>query len=834
MTNQSFAPSVYQQAVFDSIAQGSGDIMINAVAGSGKTTTLKQAARLLPPNVSAVFCAFNKHIADELTQALKGTPVAASTIHSIGLGTLYNRSGRPQIEGTKYNKITRDLVDAEGQRLLHAGIDYNRSEASAALLKLANMARLTLTDPKDPQALDRMAARFGIGADAWIFELVARAIAQGNQLAEDRKIIDFTDMLYLPFVWGLQPKRVDWVFVDECQDLNAAQLDLVLKLRAQGGRMVFVGDPKQSIYGFAGADPQSFWAIKSRTNAQELPLSICYRCPSAHLDLARALVPHIEARPNAPEGTVTYAKEDRLAEIVRSGDLVLCRLTAPLISWCIKLIAQRINARVKGRDLGKDLASMVDAVAKLKGFEYQDFLQYLEQYRVNMGKNILAKNQDDEAGVESLNDRVEAIAVCYSNFMAPTIASLKAEIEGLFTDEVAAITFSTVHRAKGLENDRVVLLQPEKMPLIRKGQQRWEVEQEYNLLYVALTRAKHELVILGGLTIAPAPQGPAVELEPLGNVLNALHRSIAAVAAELDQEIAAEAAALDAKPAETVAGAMPLEAWLDQRDPLDYHTITITSSAVAQEAGAILFAQPRPVAINCPFCSAASCICPNVAPPTLTNAEINELNAEDLANDRINALVDSLPQHDQEALQRGQASMPVEALDLTGVGRCNNCTPCRSGRYWDCNNDEDRPLEPLGANLTSRGGDSYDLAGSGFARILGLFDEPGGGYLTGDLPMDQYLDQLEVEAAADALEQAAQGVEGDLNEPPEILGVAEAAERLGRPERTIQLWAKEGRFAGARLISGVWVIPRAAVDNFKEPERGNPNIAQARAQRGQP
>lgn len=799
MTNPTFAPSTYQQAVFDAIANGQGDIMINAVAGSGKTTTLKQAARLLPADVTAVFCAFNKHIADELKLALKGTPVAASTIHSIGLGCLYPAMGRPQIEGTKYNKIVRGMVDAKVDELMHNGVDVNRNEANGALLKLVNMARLTLTDPKDPRALDGMAARFGITAEGWIFDMVERAIAEGTKLAERAKVIDFADMLYLPFVWGLKPAPVQWVFVDECQDLNAAQLDLVLKLRAPGGRMVFVGDPKQSIYGFAGADPQSFWNIKTRTQATELPLSICYRCPAGHLDLARALVPHIEARPEAPAGVVEYMPEDRLGAIARSGDLVLCRLTAPLISWCIKLIAQRVNARVKGRDLGKDLSGMVDAVAKLKGFDFDNFLTHLETYRGNQVKNILAKNPDAEAEVDSVNDRVEAIGVCYQSFMAPSVAALKAEIEGLFTDGESAVTFATVHRAKGLENERVILLQPEKMPLIRKGQKAWEIEQEYNLLYVALTRAKAELVIMGQLTIAPAPAGvPLAEQGVEAVTLNALHRSIATVAAEIDQEAVA-AEALEAAAAKGAYEAAEAEV----ADLYDLHSVTIvndeplTPQAVANEAGKILFGA---VAIAA------------------------EIAAADRANDEINMIVDAMPQHDQEAWARGQATMPIEALDLTGVGRCNDCTACRSGAWWNCTNAEAGPAPAHYAGI-------YEAPEGRPEGPRTAPDEPEG-LAAGDMPLDLYMTLYGAELAADHLEQEESTMpEPDLNECPEVLGVQEVAERLGRPERTIQLWVKAGRFPGARQISGVWVIPRSALAGFAPPQRGNPNIAAARAAR---
>jgi len=91
-----------------------------------------------------------------------------------------------------------------------------------------------------------------------------------------------------------------------------------------------------------------------------LPLSVCYRCPSSHLELARRIVPQIEDRPNAPEGVVEVLHPDRAIEQASPGDLILCRLTAPLINCCLKLIIQGHSARVRGRDLGSQLAALAD------------------------------------------------------------------------------------------------------------------------------------------------------------------------------------------------------------------------------------------------------------------------------------------------------------------------------------------------------------------------------------------------------------------------------------------------------------------------------------------
>ena len=70
------------------------------------------------------------------------------------------------------------------------------------------------------------------------------------------------------------------------------------------------------------------------------------------------------------------------------------------------------------------------------------------------------------------------------------------EIEGLFSDDRPSVILATVHQAKGLEADRVFILYPDNLPMIWENQQPWELKQEMNLKYVALTRAKAELIFV--------------------------------------------------------------------------------------------------------------------------------------------------------------------------------------------------------------------------------------------------------------------------------------------------------------------------------------------------
>lgn len=529
-----FTPSAYQAAIFDFVAHGRGDGLIDAKAGAGKTSTLVECARIVTDR-EALFLAFNTHIADELTRRLAGTNTVAKTIHKVGYACVarHLRGGLRPVDEDKYKHLAYDLVSRTVARLqqrehtletqrrglrAQAAADYamshdtdselervradleiwqlQRHAIATTLADYAHYARVTLTDPRDLAALDALDDHYHIVESLdlpYLPPLVAPLIDAGLEAATHDKHIDFDDMLYLPHVWNLHPTQAAQVYIDEAQDLSAAQLALALKCRAPGGRVLACGDPHQAIYGFAGADSESFWNIQRATHATLLPLSICYRCPTSHLTLAQEIVPEIEARPEAPEGIVGSIQEQQLAQELRGGDLILCRVTAPLVALCIRLIGQRVPARVRGRDIGKGISNLIKQIQAHPAYRtYADLLATLDTYEDEQTA-ILSRRKNGAARVAALHDRLEALRICYEQFPARDADSLRAQIDALFSDKEQLVTLSTVHRAKGLEAERVFIVRRDKMPLTWVGQQPWELAQELNITYVAYTRAKREL-----------------------------------------------------------------------------------------------------------------------------------------------------------------------------------------------------------------------------------------------------------------------------------------------------------------------------------------------------
>ena len=251
-------------------------------------------------------------------------------------------------------------------------------------------------------------------------------------------------------------------------------------------RIVCVGDPNQAIYGFRGADPEAIAKLITLTSAVLLPLNISYRVSKAVCRAAQTIVPELECREDAPEGSVKTIKDSELLQTLQAKDFVLSRTCAPLVKIVFALIRQSKPAYILGRDIGQGL---IDYIDRFKVDSIQDLIANLN----NDLQEKIAKLQDmgkEQAAIQ-LQDKVETILVLCED--CSTIDALKAKIQSLFTDkDNTKIALMTCHKAKGLEADNVYIITPEKMPhpMATSEKQR---KQEMNLKYVAITRAKLNL-----------------------------------------------------------------------------------------------------------------------------------------------------------------------------------------------------------------------------------------------------------------------------------------------------------------------------------------------------
>lgn len=244
-----------------------------------------------------------------------------------------------------------------------------------------------------------------------------------------------------------------------------------------------------SIFGFRGADSNAMTNVTTRLNAQVLPLSICYRCPKSHIELAQQIVPEIEPAPNAIEGTIGWLKQYELAyheQKPRGGDLVLCRVNAPLVSYAYAFMRQGIKVTMRGRKLGEGIVALI---RKLKPNSLEELAFKARDYYDKEHAKLMKKGLDGRAS--ALTERIETLLALMEG--VDNLAQLLRLTESMFNDNSRdGIVFSTVHRAKGDEADRVFILRPDLMPHPKaKGEEQLLAEQ--NIKYVATTRSKNEL-----------------------------------------------------------------------------------------------------------------------------------------------------------------------------------------------------------------------------------------------------------------------------------------------------------------------------------------------------
>ena len=237
-----FIPSKYQKAVYQFIQSCKGNAVVEAVAGSGKSTTIVNAINIIPSDKTILFLAFNKSIVNELQRKVGNIPNCdIKTLHSLGAKQLmyYLHS---QIDDVKYKAYLNQLID---NGIVHmTSEDYGndaKEDWKRNILQLIDLGRVNLC--KDTKELDDIAFKFQLFIVDNEIDVAWKIIQWGKSHTET---IDFTDMIYLPVVLNIRMWQYDWVFIDECQDLNAAQRELFLKCIKPNGRFIAVGDRMQS------------------------------------------------------------------------------------------------------------------------------------------------------------------------------------------------------------------------------------------------------------------------------------------------------------------------------------------------------------------------------------------------------------------------------------------------------------------------------------------------------------------------------------------------------------------------------------------------------------
>lgn len=492
--------SHYQTDIFNFVKNGQGNAVIEASAGSGKTSSLLKCLDFIDEDKRILLTAFNKDIVNVLAKKTKKLKnVTAMTMHGLGLQMLHSNFGKSKLELDEYKYksfITSNLKELTSINTYELSKnDFYKYLTN--IEKYIDFGRYYLAQTiKD---LDFIGEMYDIDAVADEKSIAIQAMDWGKRNLDS---IDYTDMVWLPNVLMCNPYglKFDWIMTDEAQDLNRAQRELMLKCRKINTRMLIFGDEKQCIYSFGGSDPDSFEALKSLPNTVSLPLSISYRCADNIVEFAHQLVPTIEKNNDGRKGVI---EEVSNIDEIKDGDMVLCRTNAPLMQIYNTFIKEGKKCFVRGKDIGNNLKQLVKSTKKENlGNDLKTdgvFVRLYNRLFESRDNLMIHSNIDYETAMQSsiitnFLDMIRALEVLSEGLNNAT--ELIDRISEVFSDRKKnGISLSTIHKAKGLEADRVFIACKSLMPS-KSAKKDWELNQEYNLMYVAYTRAKNMLGFL--------------------------------------------------------------------------------------------------------------------------------------------------------------------------------------------------------------------------------------------------------------------------------------------------------------------------------------------------
>lgn len=504
------SPTDEQEAIISATSRPDS-LMIRAYAGAAKTTTLQLAApRVKSP---ALALAFNKKIAEELKPRLPSQFVVR-TLN--GLGHLawcrtIVASQSIKLDDRKLGKLVTEVSKARRAELSGSQWDQLRQLASGAM----QAGLIPNNEGPNPLVLDTPEIWKEIASSIWIdrddiellTDLAREVLVESIKLAR-QGIISFDDQVYCPVVLGGGWPQFPVLFVDEAQDLSPLNHAMIRLASRADAKLVVVGDPRQAIYAFRGADSKSMDTLSElRADWTRLPLATTFRCPKSIVARQQSHAPGFRAWHSNIEGRVEVFESGegkgwdwyKLRAIQDGPIAVLCRNNAPLMSLAFKLIRRGIGPVMLGRDIGKGLVGLTKKLSPRDETSAESVMAALRDWQ-DREESLARANQAPDSKLDSIVDRAECIRAVLEGSDCRTAGELRAMLERLFARTGGQVTLSSIHRAKGLEWPVVLHLDPWRIPskaakaAAKRGDER-ALEQEWNLKYVCETRTKDVLVL---------------------------------------------------------------------------------------------------------------------------------------------------------------------------------------------------------------------------------------------------------------------------------------------------------------------------------------------------
>ncbi len=473
-------------------------LMVEAGAGTGKTTTMVAIARQ-KPGQRGLLLAFNRLMAETTAPRLAGTSCQARTMHSIAYQSPaaepFRRNGGKRLGSLLPARLAASAVGLDQGTTRFGPVELTLYDVGDLLkdwvarfchsaddeLGLEHFPRSTLMD-----ALKVEYQRLAQTNRPWWTSLVDAV--SSDMLKAARKLWDLmsspdgdflsTHDVYLKLYALNKPKfDLDYMILDEAQDANPIMLQLLEQAAQQGVQTILVGDSRQQMYSWRGAvDAMSRIAATRR-----LRLTQSFRFGPEVASAANGVLQHLIGTDFRIHGA---GGPSSIVEYMPKPSAVIARTNAVAIEEA--LTARSYGLRVGLCLDGKSLLKDIDALEDLKNTgrcahrRFAKFSSYEEL--------MMAVESGDAPDIKVLVDLIEKIGADAAKEVIAEIAIGKDQkaIEAAKLDTL----YLTAHASKGLEFDQVRLAKdfkgPDKtgcMPSL----------EEANILYVAITRAKHAL-----------------------------------------------------------------------------------------------------------------------------------------------------------------------------------------------------------------------------------------------------------------------------------------------------------------------------------------------------
>ena len=384
-----FPPTSEQTNILDAVRTTKQNIMIRARAGCGKTTMLELIDHAEKAQPYLLMC-FNKAIATEAEKRMRSA-TTVRTFNSLGHKIWAAAVDRKlSLNQKKILEIFRAIADEtpRGERS-YLWTMYDSVLAATSIAR--NIGYIPPEHFKAPKSLCDFSAVERLldetllpEAEALVNKILTISIGQAYN-----GVIDFTDQVYMPALFGGTYPSFPAVLVDEYQDLSPVNRAMVGRL-CKHSRQIGVGDEAQAIYEFRGADTKAMPDAVEQFSMAVLPLSTSFRCPSAITDNVHWHVPDIQSSRDG--GMVARGN----IQSIEDNSAVICRYNAPLIALAMELLSSGHKVDVAGVDIGARVIRLLTKLGDESMTQAQtlDAIEHWEAERESLDNKSAADTAD--------------------------------------------------------------------------------------------------------------------------------------------------------------------------------------------------------------------------------------------------------------------------------------------------------------------------------------------------------------------------------------------------------------------------------------------------------